>query len=164
VPPDLALAYAAQPEQDNAGTAAAAVTRVAAISRAAATSALQVAHLPAPPPGTTIAVKRTANEAVSTILAAAPPPAAAQVRGAHFDNPWLRAVMLSPSVHRYLNTLLLGDPDYLALAALIEKPASSVMMTFAAEPNPGLTADRFSGSAVVFVSTVTYGTHTASLR
>jgi hypothetical protein len=39
-----------------------------------------------------------------------------------------------------------------------------VMMTFAAEANPGLTADRFSGSAVVFVSTVTFGTHTAALR
>jgi len=163
VPADLALAYAAQPGQDNAGALYPAVKRTAVISRAAAT-ALQVAHLPAPPPGTTIAVKRAANEAISTILAAAPHPAATEIRGARFDNPWLRAVMLSPSVRRYLITLLLGDPDYRALAALIEKPSSSVMMTFAAEPNPGLTADRFSGSAVVFVSTVTYGTHTASLR
>jgi uncharacterized protein YcbK (DUF882 family) len=164
VPADLALAYAAQPEQDGAGSPFPAVTRTAVISRAAAAPALQVAHLPTPPPATTIAVKRTANEAISTILAAAPHPAAAEARGARFDNPWLRAVMLSPSVRRYLNTMLLGDPDYLALAALIEKPASSVMMTFAAEANPGLTADRFSGSAVVFVSTVTFGTHTAALR
>jgi uncharacterized protein YcbK (DUF882 family) len=163
VPPELALAYAAPPDDDSTGAPYSAVTGAAAISRAAA-SARQAEHLPAPPPGTTIAVKRTAMQAVSTILAAPPHPAAAAIRGARFDSPWLRAVILSPSVRRYLITLLLGDADYRALAALIEKPASSVMMTFAAEPNPGLTADRFSGSAVVFVSTVTYGTHTAALR
>jgi hypothetical protein len=67
-------------------------------------------------------------------------------------------------VRRYLSTLLLGDPDYRMLAALMQKPASSAMMTFAADPNPGLTADRFSGSAVVFISTVTWGARTASLR
>jgi uncharacterized protein YcbK (DUF882 family) len=164
VPPDLALAYAAQPEQDNAAAPLHAVTRTAVISRAAILPVVQVAHLPAPPPATTIAVKRTATQAVSTILTAPSHPAAVEMRGARFDNPWLRAVMLSPSVRRYLITLVLGDPDYRALAALMDKPSSSVMVTFAAEPNPGLTADRFSGSAVVFVSTVTYGTHTASLQ
>jgi uncharacterized protein YcbK (DUF882 family) len=163
VPAELALAYAAQPEEDNAGAPSPAVTRAVVISRAAAPE-LQAVHLAAPPPATTIAVKRTATQAVSTIVAAPPHPAAAERRGARFDNPWLRAVMLSPSVRRYLITLQLGDSDYRALAALMEKPASSVMMTFAAEPNPGLTADRFSGSAVVFVSTVTYGTRTAALR
>jgi len=40
-----------------------------------------------------------------------------------------------------------------------------VMMTFAPAPNPGLADDHFSGSAIVFVPTVTYQTHiTASLR
>jgi uncharacterized protein YcbK (DUF882 family) len=165
VPPDLALAYAAQPDLEAGGAPSpvASVARAAIALRSAAPAQL-AAQLPAPPPATTIAVKRTAMQAVSTILAAPPHPAAAEQRGAHFDNPWLRAVMLSPSVRRYLSTLLLGDPDYRALAALIEKPANSVMMTFAAEPNPGLTADRFSGSAVVFVSTVTYGAHTAALQ
>jgi hypothetical protein len=38
------------------------------------------------------------------------------------------------------------------------------MMTFAVEPNPGLDHDHFSGSAIVFVSTVTYPTRTASLH
>jgi hypothetical protein len=37
-------------------------------------------------------------------------------------------------------------------------------MTFGADPNPGLTDDRFSGSAVVFVATITYGARTAALR
>jgi uncharacterized protein YcbK (DUF882 family) len=165
VPPELALAYAAQPDQEagNAPSPVASVARASIAPRSAAPAQL-AAQLPAPPPATTIAVKRTAMQAVSTILAAPLHPVAAAQSGAHFDNPWLRAVTLSPSVSRYLNTMLLGDPDYRALATLIEKPASSVMMTFAAEPNPGLTADRFSGSAVVFVSTVTYGAHTAALQ
>ena len=60
---------------------------------------------------------------------------------------------------------MLGAEDFRSLAALVEKPKNSVMMTFGAEPNPGLTDDHFSGSAIVFVSTVTYQTHTtASLR
>jgi uncharacterized protein YcbK (DUF882 family) len=165
VPPELALAYAAQPDQDGAGapTAIANVTRAAIVPRN--TAAVQLAaNLPAPPPGTTIAVKRTATQSISTILAAPSHGTAAEARGARVDNPWLRAVMLSPSVRRYLTLLLLGDPDYRALAALMQKPASSVMMTFAADPNPGLTADRFTGSAVVFISTVTWGARTAALR
>jgi hypothetical protein len=164
VPPELALAYAAQPEQDGTGAPSpvASVTRAAIVPRGPAPVHV-AANLPAPPPGTTIAVKRSATQSVSTILAA-PSPGAAAASGARFDNPWLRAVMLSPSVRRYLTPLLLGDPDYRALAALMQKPASSVMITFAAEPNPGLSADRFTGSAVVFVSTVTWGARTAALR
>ena len=165
VPPELALAYAAQPEQDGvaAPTPVAYVARAAIVPRGAAPVQI-AANPPAPPPGTTIAVKRSATQSVSTILAAPSHGSAAEARGARFDNPWLRAVMLSPSVRRYLTPLLLGDPDYRALAALMQKPSSSVMMTFAADPNPGLTADRFSGSAVVFISTVTWGARTAALR
>ena len=44
------------------------------------------------------------------------------------------------------------------------KPADSVLMTFAADPQPGLTQDHFSGSAIVFVSTVIYPLHTAALE
>jgi hypothetical protein len=84
--------------------------------------------------------------------------------GAHFDNPWLRAIILSPSVHRFLTTLALGARDFTSLAALMAKPASSVMMTFSSDPSLGLAHDHFSGSAIVFVPTVTYPTHTASLR
>jgi hypothetical protein len=72
--------------------------------------------------------------------------------------------MLSPSVGRFLTTLALGNRDFTTLAALMAKPESSVMMTFAPEPNPGLEHDHFTGSAIVFVSTVSYLTHTADLR
>ena len=84
--------------------------------------------------------------------------------GARFDNPWLRAIILSPSVHGFLTTLALGASHFRSLAEFMVKPALSVMMTFSGEPNPGLTHDHFSGSAIVFVSTVSYPTRTASLR
>jgi hypothetical protein len=67
-------------------------------------------------------------------------------------------------VHRFLTTLALGTRDFRALAALMVKPRSAVMMTFAADPNPGLDHDHFSGPAVVFVSTVSYPTRTAILQ
>jgi hypothetical protein len=38
------------------------------------------------------------------------------------------------------------------------------MMSFAADPNPGLANDHFSGAAIVFVSTISYPTRTASLQ
>jgi hypothetical protein len=42
------------------------------------------------------------------------------------------------------------------------KPASSVMMAFSGDPNPGLTYDHFSGSPVGYMSTVAL--HTTELR
>jgi hypothetical protein len=59
-------------------------------------------------------------------------------------------------VHRFLTITALGAGDYRSLAALMHKPDSSVMMTFAADPQPGLANDHFNGSAIVFVSTVSY--------
>ena len=37
-------------------------------------------------------------------------------------------------------------------------------MTFSADPHLGMVADRFSGSAVVFLATATFTTQTASLQ
>jgi hypothetical protein len=67
-------------------------------------------------------------------------------------------------VHRFLTTVALGERDFSSLAALMVKPKNSVMMTFAADPNPGLDHEHFSGAAIVFVSTVSYPTRTASLQ
>jgi hypothetical protein len=46
----------------------------------------------------------------------------------------------------------------------MRKPAATVVMTFASDPQPGMTTKKFSGTAIVFVSTVTFGLRTASLR
>jgi len=116
------------------------------------------------PADTTVAVKHTAGQVAAAVVTASTSTITVIKSGAHFANPWLRAMVLSPSVHRFLTTLALGERDMRSLAALMIKPQSSVKMTFAADPNPGLTEDRFSGAAIVFVSTVTYPTHTASLQ
>jgi uncharacterized protein YcbK (DUF882 family) len=116
------------------------------------------------PNGTTIVMKRLANQIASTILSTSTSSVVAIKAGARLENPWLRAVMVAPSVHRFLTTLALGARDFRALAALMVKPRSSVMMTFAAEPNPGLDQERFSGPAVVFVSTVNYSSHTTVVQ
>ena len=72
---------------------------------------------------------------------------------------------MSPSVHRFLTITALGAGDYRSLAALMHKPDSSVMMTFAADPELGLAYDHFNGgSAIVFVSTVSYPQRTAQLQ
>jgi uncharacterized protein YcbK (DUF882 family) len=148
------LAYAEPPGRDvDAGGDA--PTGIAAL-RAAASPAQQGAQL-----GTTIAVKRAADQVASAIKTASASSIAVIKADVRFDNPWLRAVVLSPSVHRFLTTAALGARDLTSLAALMVKPKNSVMMAFAAEPNPGLEHDRFSGTAIVFVSTVSYPTRTA---
>ena len=76
----------------------------------------------------------------------------------------MRAMIVSPSAQNFMSTSLMGAPDYRNLGAYLQKPTASVMMTFTDDPYLGLTTERFSGSAVVFVSTVTFNQRTASLR
>jgi uncharacterized protein YcbK (DUF882 family) len=146
-----ALAYAEPPGHDAVGIAA---LRTAAISAQQTVAA-----------STTIAVKRAANQVASAITTTgATSLRVIKAADARFANPWLRAVVMSPSVQHFLTITALGARDFRSLAALMVKPSSSVLMTFSAEPNPGLDNDRFSGSAIVFVSTVSYPTRTASLQ
>jgi uncharacterized protein YcbK (DUF882 family) len=155
VQPDEALVYARQSDREASAASPAGLTTGAVVAQA---------QPPQPPAATTIAVKRSADQVASTVVAAHPRGEAAARQGAEYDNPWLDAVMVSPSVREYLTALLLGAQDYRALIALVQKPTSSVLMTFGSDPNPGLTHDHFSGSAVVFITTVTYAAHTASLQ
>jgi hypothetical protein len=114
---------------------------------------------------TTIAVKRVSGRPVSAILTVANKKLATPLADAtRLDDPWLRALVMSPSVSGTISITSLGARDFRTLAALMVQPDSSVMMTFTAEPNPGLAADRFSGTPIVFVSTVTYPLHTAGLQ
>jgi uncharacterized protein YcbK (DUF882 family) len=154
------LAYAEQPHAE-----ARAVANSIVEIRPAAPSAEQAAPdgqtaQPAVPNGTTIAIKRLANHAASAVMTTGASTIVTIKTGIRLENPWMRAVVLAPSVHRFLTTLALGTRDFRTLAALMVKPRRSVMMTFAADPNPGLDHDRFSGAAVVFVSTVNYPART----
>jgi len=154
VPPDLALAYAEQP-----GTATPSpIVPVAARAADDPAGGLIAEN------GTTVAMKGVIDRPKTTYQKATQLAAAVLKVANRFDDPWLRAIVVSPSVQRFLTTLALGTRDFTSLAALMVKPKSSVMMTFSSDPNLGLAPDHFGGSAIVFISTVTYPTHTASLQ
>ena len=82
------------------------------------------------------------------------------------DDPWMRGLVLAPSLQNSLVVTPVGDPDFTALAQFMTKPGSSVLMTFSHDPHLGMTSEQFTGSAVVFPATVTFGTsrRTASLQ
>jgi uncharacterized protein YcbK (DUF882 family) len=160
VPPELALAYAEQPDRNLAAPALPPAAAIGTAPRAAVSRAMA---MPAGDGEMTIAVKRVNGRASSTVLTVTNRTAATAVDDREND-PWLRAVVLSPSVERFLCITALGARDFRTLAPLMVKPASAVMMTFAADPQDGLTQDHFSGSAIVFLATVTYPTHTAGLQ
>jgi uncharacterized protein YcbK (DUF882 family) len=90
---------------------------------------------------------------------------AAMTSGAQrLDSPWLRAAMLTPSVSAALTTTRFGAIDPRPFVVLLRKPDHAVAMSFSDNPASGMTADRFSGSAVVFVATATFvRAQTASL-
>jgi uncharacterized protein YcbK (DUF882 family) len=163
-PPELALAYAEQVDREPADRAAPASPD---LSKAALRAAL-INHAVAAQIGdnaTTVAVKRVNGHTASAIFAVSTKKVSMLLGdAARLEDPWLRAVVVSPSVERFLCITTLGARDFRPLAELMVKPANSVMMTFAADPNPGLDHDHFSGSAVVFPSTVTYPLRTAQLQ
>ena len=157
-PPGLALAYAEPAAHDTPSSAIAQAAAAATHPAAGKTGELISQN------ATTIAVKGVIDQPRSSIQKAIQLASAAVKVGVRRDSPWLRAVILSPSVHRFLTTLSLGARDLTSLAELMIKPTSAVMMTFTSDPTLGLTHDRFSGSAIVFLPTVTYPTHTAALQ
>jgi len=129
----------------------------------------------APQRDTTVAVKRGAEPQVAPAAAPSAPSsttaqtlaaALAQAKaGQQFNDPWMRAMIVAPSAGAFMSTSLLGTTDFRTLSPYLQKPASSVMMTFAKnDPHLGMSTQRFTGTAVVFVSTVTFSRRTASLR
>lgn len=141
-----ALAYAAQP---NPIATARTLPTGLGMSRAA----------PVAPPETTIAVKRSDDRPSSVV----PTKVASVVRvGDRFNDPWMRAMIVSPSAQSYMKTTLLGATDFRNLGPYMQKPATTVMTTFSSDPFRGMICEKFDGSAVVFVSTATFST--ASLR
>lgn len=73
-------------------------------------------------------------------------------------------MIVSPSAIEFMNTSLYGAPDTAALRPHLQKPATTVMMTFSDDPYLGMTSEEFRGNAVVFVATVTFRQRTAALR
>ena len=87
-------------------------------------------------------------------LAAPVEPASAVRPGMRSDNPWLRSLVIAPSVHYSMSVEAFGKPDYRQIARLMQKPVSVLAMTFTADPQPGAASYTFSGAAVAFLPTV----------
>jgi uncharacterized protein YcbK (DUF882 family) len=162
----LAYAPAAHPGSPSRPTTASAPTASAPPAARTAQAA------PTPQRGdTTVAVKRGAEPQAATPLAPASTTAQslaaalAQAKaGQQFNDPWMRAMIVAPSAGAFMSTSLLGTTDFRTLSPYLQKPSSSVMMTFASDPHLGMSTQRFAGTAVVFVSTVTFSRRTAALR
>jgi uncharacterized protein YcbK (DUF882 family) len=85
--------------------------------------------------------------------------------GDRFNDPWMRAMIVSPSAQSFMKITLFGAQDFRSLVPHMQKPASAVMMTFSADPNQSVSTDKFGGNAVVFISTISFGpARTAALR
>jgi hypothetical protein len=134
VPAGLALAYATQP---------APVTRsLSAPTRNAAAMPTRVADAS----NQMAAVQTTGVGATSKTLKPTTPP----------DDLWLRALVLAPDLQNYLTATVMGQADMRELQPLMDKPDAVVTMGFGDNPNLGLSTDRFSGGAVVFVPTTIF--------
>jgi len=108
------------------------------------------------PANTTVAAKRTKNRASTTIVSAAVPAAAVTRVGDRLDNPWMRAMVVSPGLRTGMSIAALGTLDPRHLAPLMAKPGTAVASHFSEDSETDLSADRFTGEAVVFVRTVTF--------
>jgi uncharacterized protein YcbK (DUF882 family) len=84
--------------------------------------------------------------------------------GDRFNEPWTRAMIVSPSAETFLRTSLFGIPDFRNLRMFMLKPAWTVTMTFSEDPHHGMTTHAFAGSAVTFIMTSSFGARTAALR
>jgi uncharacterized protein YcbK (DUF882 family) len=144
VAPEIALAYAAQAERS------ASFAPPGAMPMGANTSTIVM------PQGR------------ATSVAAKPAPEASTVRpvkaSERLNDPWMRGLVIAPSVQHSLVTTTFGVPDFRTLSPLMQKPAAAIVMTFSADPHLGMTYDHFTGSAVVFQATVTFGMKTAALK
>ena len=168
VPLDMVMAYAAQPLRDPApalrpepiaeaplrGTAA---PRTATLRDNAPRDIVNRDNV------TTIAKKTFVRPTAAEPVVRAKPVVAANA-GMRYDDPWLRAMIVTPSLSSAMTATLYGEPDLTELRALMAKPNSTVLMSFTDEAYPGIASNRFSGEAVVFLTTRAFERRTASLR
>ncbi|MFL5094313.1 MAG: DUF882 domain-containing protein [Xanthobacteraceae bacterium] len=139
VPSELALAYAANQQAEQAASPAAAP--MGPLGPAAPSSA--------------------GNATVATRKPAANSPAA---KIAPRMDPWLRGIVMTPSVHHSLRVATVGTQDSRTLRPLLQKPRTTLAMVFSNDPLLGITSVQFSGPAVAFLPTISYATRTAGLN
>ena len=163
-----ALSYAAQPTP-----IAAARTMPNANANVNASAGAGARTATATQGDSTVAVKSEDRMALAPSNAVAPPPGALpKVKGANlvrvgdrFNDPWMRAMIVSPSAQSHMRTTVYGVQDYRNLGPYMQKPATTVAMTFANDPLFGMSTEKFTGAAaVVFTPTVQFHPRTAALK
>ena len=60
-----------------------------------------------------------------------------------YDDPWLRAMIITPSLTDAMTATPYGTPDLTELRNLMRKPNWSLMLSFNEDPYSGMTPDRF---------------------
>jgi uncharacterized protein YcbK (DUF882 family) len=159
VPLDMILAYAAQPPRDGeADLGAPAGPSEQESTRGVAPSPTRTGALRE---GDTAVPKKNGSRATVPVLKVVVQTA---TPGMRYDDPWLRAMILAPRLYGAMTATLYGEPDFTELRALMNKPATSVAMSFTNEPYPGITANGFSGDAVVPLNTYAFPQRTAWLQ
>ena len=159
VPLDMVLAYATQPPHGGDVSAAHAEQPMEQGPIRAAALALAPRE-----PISTVPKKSFARTTVAGSIARAKLVVQAAKPGMRYDDPWLRAMILAPRLSDSMTATLYGEPDFTELRALMNKPTTSVAMSFANDPYPGITPDSFSGEAVVFLTTYAFPQRTAWLQ
>jgi uncharacterized protein YcbK (DUF882 family) len=122
---------------------------------------------------TTVVVKRSEDRLPDTGAKNDEPASALAARkfgsnlvrvGDRFNDPWLRAMIVSPSAQSFMKTTLFGMQDFRDLGQHMLKPTAALDMTFTDDPHAGISTEKFAGSAVTFVSSVKFGTARATAR
>jgi hypothetical protein len=174
VPTDLTLAYASplvpgaatamRPEpmaaktavpHDNVTTVAKKTVVRTASLEPVAHRAEPIAHAAVEPAATRVAALDGPTVTTKVVVANA---------GMRYDDPWLRAMIMAPSLWDSMTATLYGIADLSELRTLMRKPSSALTLSFGEDPYSGMSPDRFRGEAVVFLATRTLTQRTASLR
>jgi hypothetical protein len=166
VPLDMVLAYAAQPQRDGDGDSGARAEAADERQLRAAASGLtrSVVLRENNTVAATVAAKKGSARAPAAVPVAHVKVVQAATAGMRYDDPWLRAMILAPRLYGSMTATVYGEPNFTELRALMDKPTTSVAMSFTKEPYPGITANSFSGEAVVFLNTYAFPQRTAWLQ
>src|SRR5207302_4363633 len=82
-----------------------------------------------PQPATTVAIKHTGNRP-TTIVSAPPAPALGPAKPSQrLNDPWVRAMIVSPSADRFMSTSQRGGPDYQNISRHMRVRPLTVLVT-----------------------------------
>jgi uncharacterized protein YcbK (DUF882 family) len=160
-----ALSYAAQPDPMATRTLQATPSKPQVSAHGDTTVAVKHSdeRAPAAAPKREAAISPAIPAATPTITSRKPSTSVVRV-GDRFNDPWMRAMIVTPSTQDYMETTLFGAPDFRNLGPYLEKPTTAVAVAFTDDSHPGMATDRFAGNPVTFVSTVPFGTSRTATR